>query len=175
MSDLGIAPEVTSIAAPAAPDEHFSLTVRLFAGYAQVADFRLPGVALLGMDEGPPRGHGWGPSPLHLLGSAIGACLGASLIQYLHDARVEVGDLRTDVTGTMRRNEKGQQRIESIHVRLSPVLTAAERDTIPLHPERLAEYGTVTESVREGIDVRVSITPELAGSAGARAASTGAV
>ena len=50
---------------PSAADagSEFSLVVHRYRDYQQIVDFRLPGVAVLGLDECPPLGRGWGPSP----------------------------------------------------------------------------------------------------------------
>ena len=54
------------------PRSTFSLSLHRYTDYQQVVDFRLPGVAVLGVDERPPLGNGWGPSPAHVLGRMIG-------------------------------------------------------------------------------------------------------
>ena len=60
---------------PADVASEFALTVHRYRDFQQIVDFHLPGVAVLGLDECPPHGRSWGPSPMHLLGSAVGACL----------------------------------------------------------------------------------------------------
>jgi organic hydroperoxide reductase OsmC/OhrA len=141
----------------------FRLSLRRLDGYVQVADFHLPGVALLGLDEEAPLGRGWGPSPLQLLGTAVGACLGTTLLQWMRGKGLSVADLHTEVTGTLRRNERGQLRIEHINVRLLPLI-AGDR-TPRLSPELFAEFSVVAESLRQGIDLQVSIAPALCTSA----------
>src|SRR6266550_932883 len=93
-----------ALALPARPDgtgDHadFSLTLRLDAGYAQVVDFGVPGLGPLVVDEPEPLGAGIGPNPARVLGAALGACLGASLLFCLRRAHVDVSGLRTSVDG----------------------------------------------------------------------------
>lgn len=143
------------------PANGFTLAIRLYCDYEQVVDFRMPGVAVLGLDERPPLGHGWGPSPAQLLGSALGACLGGALMRCLRDANVDVVDLRTEVTGAFRRDTIGRPHLTSVEVRLIPVLaTAADLTALPT-PDRLAESSMVADSLRRDMSLFVAITPEV--------------
>jgi hypothetical protein len=142
------------------PDAGFSLSLRLYAKYEQVVDFKLAGVAVLGLDERPPLGNGWGPSPAHLVGAALGACLGNGLLSWLRGLGVEVEDMRTDVTGSFARGADGQSRIGRISVQLVPIL----RSTPPaamISPTELLRRSVVARTVSPGIDVRLSIAPEV--------------
>ena len=126
-----------SAASPLAPSASeprstFSLSLRRYSDFQQVVDFRMPGVAVLGVDERPPLGHGWGPSPAHVLGSALGACLGSTLLLVMQGAGAEVLDLRTDVSGALQRDTLGQPHVTSISVRLTPVVASrTDLDTVP--------------------------------------------
>jgi organic hydroperoxide reductase OsmC/OhrA len=141
----------------------FSLAIRLYCDYEQVVDFRMPGVAVLGLDERPPLGHGWGPSPAQLLGSSLGACLGGALMHCLRGAKVDPVDLRTEVNGTFRNDTLGRPRLMSIAVRLIPVLATAEDMRALPSPERVAEQSMIADSLRPDIALSVAITPELRG------------
>jgi uncharacterized OsmC-like protein len=111
----------------------------------------------LRMDEPAPLGDDTGPSASRVLGAAIGNCLAASLLFCLQKSRVPVKGLQVAVEGQVGRNDKGRLRIGSVKVVLSPTL-----DGVP--PERMArcldlfeDFCLVTQSVREGIDVEVSV------------------
>ena len=128
MSRHTTASEASPLARSASePRSTFSLSLRRYSDFQQVVDFRLPGVAVLGVDERPPLGHGWGPSPAHVLGSALGACLGSALLLVMQGAGVEVLDLRTDVSGAIQRDTLGQPHVTSISVRLTPVVASRSR------------------------------------------------
>jgi organic hydroperoxide reductase OsmC/OhrA len=160
MSTIPVARPAPNLAPPVRePHKGFSLSIGLLDQYQQIVDFRLPGVAVLGLDECPPLGRGWGPAPAHLLASALAACLGGTLLKSLRDAGTEVLDLRTHVTGTLGRNVRGQSYIASVVVRLTPVL-ARETRAMPT-PEQLAERSMIADAMRRDLEVRVAITPEI--------------
>jgi uncharacterized OsmC-like protein len=139
----------------------FSLAIRLYGDYQQIVDFRMPGVAVLGLDESPPRGRGWGPSPAHLLGSALGSCLGAALLHDLRERQIEVVDLRTDVSGTVRTDMLRDRHLANLTITLSPVLTRrTDVDRMPA-PEDLAERSMIAGSIRTGLGLWIAITPEV--------------
>jgi len=164
MTRFTTAPAASPLARSASePRTTFSLSLHRYADFQQVVDFRLPGVAVLGVDERPPVGHGWGPSPAHVLGYALGACLGSTLLIVMHGAGAQVLDLRTDVSGAIQRDTLGQPHVTSISVRLTPVLASrAELDTVP-SPERLAERSMIADSLRSDLGLWIAITPEVRG------------
>lgn len=145
------------------PRSTFSLSLRRYSDFQQVVDFRLPGVAVLGVDERPPMGHGWGPSPAHVLGSALGACLGSALLVVMQGAGAEVLDLRTDVSGTVQRDILGEPHVTSISVRLTPVVASrADLGAVP-SPERLAQRSMIADALRTDLGLWIAITPEVFG------------
>ena len=164
MTRSSTAPAASPLAPSASePRSTFSLSLRRYSDFQQVVDFRLPGVAVFGVDERPPLGHGWGPSPSHVLGSALGACLGSTLLIVMQGAGAEVLDLRTDVSGAIQRDTLGQPHVTSISVRLTPVVgRRADLDTIP-SPERLAERSMIADSLRSDLGLWIAITPEVHG------------
>jgi hypothetical protein len=139
----------------------FSLAIRMYSDYAQVVDFRMAGVAVLGLDERPPLGHGWGPSPAHMLGSALGADLGATLLRCLREANVDPLDLYTEVSASFRSDALGRPHVSGMVVRLTPVLASAEDAAALPTPERLAEQSAMVDCLRSDIGLHVAITPEL--------------
>jgi len=164
MSRYSTASEASPLARSATePRTTFSLSLHRYADYQQVVDFRLPGVAVLGVDERPPVGHGWGPSPAHVLGSALGACLGSALLLVMQGSGVELLDLRTDVSGAIQRDTLGQPHVTSISVRLTPVVARrADLDAVP-SPERLAERSMIADALRSDLGLWIAITPEVRG------------
>lgn len=142
---------------PDGAESSFSLKVRLYSDYAQVTDFRLPGVALLALDEPPPLGRAWGPSPLQLLGSAIGSSLGSALLQGLRNASVDVTDLSTEVTGTLGRGPDGRLRLARISVVLTPDVPAAQLPRVRACAALLEDDCVLTASLKDGIDIVVRV------------------
>ena len=145
-------------AVPAESDA-FSLTIRLYRDYAQVVDFGLPELTLLALDEPPPLGRSHGPNPARLLGSAVGACLGASLLYCLRKSRIDESGLSTKVEGTIVRNARGRLRVGPLRVTLSPTLPLAEAGRVNRCLDIFEDFCVVTESVRGGIDVDVRVDP----------------
>jgi uncharacterized OsmC-like protein len=112
------------------------------------------------LDEAPPLGTGAGPNPVESLATAIGHCMGSTLVNTLERAHVEVTPLRTFVDVEVGRNEKGRLRVRSI---------ALSIQTAPLHPEDrerfdrsvalFEDFCTVSGAVREGIPIRSVVAP----------------
>ena len=151
----------TPVRSSTEPSSGFSLAIHRYSHFQQIVDFRLPGVALLGVDEQPPLGRGWGPSPAHLLGSALATCLGDTLLAIMRAAGAEVLDLRTDVSGGIQRDTFGRPHVTSITVRLAPVLASrADLDVVPT-PELLAQRSMIADALRSDLGLWIAITPEV--------------
>jgi len=139
----------------------FSFAIHLYSDYQQIVDFRMPGVAVLGLDESPPVGRGWGPSPSHLLAASLAACLGSALLQELRDAGAEVVDLFTNVSGAIRKDVVGRTHVASMNVRLTPVVTARSALEAMPSPERLAQRSMIADALRTDLGLWIAITPEV--------------
>jgi organic hydroperoxide reductase OsmC/OhrA len=115
-------------------------------------------IADLMTDEPEPLGKGEGPNPTRLLLSAVANCLSASLLFALRKFKNAPGKLVTHATAELVRNEQGRLRVGHIHADIR----LAEAGTAHASMERILaqfeNFCVVTESVRHGIDVSVSIT-----------------
>ncbi len=140
-------------------EERFSATLTMLEGYAFRVDYGPDDLPALTVDEAPPLGAGRGPNPARLLGTAIAHCLGASLLFCLRKARVEVRELRAEVQGTLVRNERGRLRIGDVRVTLHPGVAAEDLARIGRCGELFEDFCIVTESVRHGLPVEVSLEP----------------
>ena len=138
----------------------FTLELSLRDGYVQAVDFGLPGVEPFVVDEPPPLGESRGPNPARVLGAAVGSCLGASLLFCLRKARIDVLGLRSQVTGTTARNERGRLRVQRIDVRLEPFVPADQHERMSRCLEIFEDFCVVTGAVRQGVDVRVEVVPQ---------------
>ncbi|HXE76426.1 MAG TPA: OsmC family protein [Candidatus Xenobia bacterium] len=146
----------------------YRVSLSLIADYQFLVSFGdLPDDAPLIVDEAPPLGQGAGPSPAALLAAAATNCLAASLLFCLRKARARVAGLTADAVVRLGRNEAGRLRVTRIDVKLVPDVGADEAQL-----ERcqgiFEEFCTVTESLRQGIPVGVSV--EAAPAAGRAAA-----
>jgi uncharacterized OsmC-like protein len=135
----------------------FALQLTLQDDYRFTVSFGPDPLPEFTVDELPPLGHGAGPNPARLLATAVGHCLGASLLYCLRRSRIDVPTLRTDVTGTLVRNERGRLRIGEIRVTLAPDVDASARERMGRCLELFEDFCIVTESVRHGIPVTVSV------------------
>jgi organic hydroperoxide reductase OsmC/OhrA len=153
--------------APVSDTPTFSLDLEQRERFQFDVTFDNPSWSTIQLDEPVPIGDGTAPNAARLVGAAIGNCLAASLLFCLQKSRVELAGISAHVDGVLGRNERGRLRIASVHVTLRPVL-----DGVP--PERLGrcldlfeDFCVVTESVRKGIEVEVTVeTQETAGAAG---------
>lgn len=108
-------------------------------------------------DESPPLGQGRGPNPSRLLLAGIANCLMASLLFALRKQSNQPGKLRVQISANMVRNAQGRLRIPQAQVELS----LPEGNESYQHLDRVLaqfeDFCIVTQSVRQGIDVQVTV------------------
>lgn len=133
--------------------------LRFVRGYEFVATFhRGAEVESMILDEPPPLGEGTGPSPVAVLAAAVGDCLAASFAYCLRKVRLEPLDLSASVVAHVARNEQGRYRISGIDVALTPELQEPDPARMERCERLFEDFCVVTESVRRGIPVNVTIT-----------------
>jgi uncharacterized OsmC-like protein len=137
----------------------FSLTLEQRERFQFDVTFDDESWPVLRLDEPSPLGDGTAPNASRALGAAIGNCLAASLLFCLQKARVPVAGLGAEVRGEMTRNEKGRMRIGSVEVVLRPTLDGVPAEKLGRCLDLFEDFCVVTQSVREGIDVKVSVEP----------------
>ncbi len=143
-------------------DNTFTVTLTRRDGYEFAVRFDPETAPGLTVDEPPPLGGGAGPNPSALLGAAVGGCLGASLLFCLQKSRVPVAGMETEVSGTIERNEAGRLRVSRIEVRLAPELEEADAARVKRCVDLFEDFCTVTQSVRQGIDIDAVVEPKIA-------------
>ena len=139
------------------PVSELTLQVEQVDGFEFRVRFDKEQYADLAMDEPPPLGRDTAPNPTRILAAAIGDCLSASLVFCLKRRGVVVSGLRAEVRMQLVRNADKRLRIGNIAVSLHP------RDPIPDEIldaclKTFEDFCVVTQSVREGIDVKVSVS-----------------
>lgn|SRR5690554_2775761 len=120
---------------------------------------RFPGTgldALLG-DEPAPLGHDRGPNPARLLLASIANCLVASLLFALRKHRNDPGRLIAEISAAPARNEYGRWRIPSARVTLHLPGHNADYRNLERVFAQFEDFCVVTQSVRQGIEVDVSV------------------
>lgn len=109
------------------------------------------------VDEQPPLGQGRGPNPARMLLTGIAHCLSASLLFALRKHGNRPGRLRAEISASVVRNAEGRWRIP----RVSAELFLPEGNERYQHLDRVLEqfedFCIVTQSVRQGITVDVSV------------------
>ena len=140
------------------------MTVRLTLdhGYQFVATYPdSPSAGPVVLDESRPLGEGTGPNPAALLATAIGNCLASSLLFCLRKARVQPDTLTAVAEAHMVRIEAGRYRIGRVDVELCPEVEDAQLGGLARCEDLFEDYCIVTESVRHGIEVNVSVCPRV--------------
>lgn len=142
-----------------AGEGEFSATLRLQEGYRFSVALDGDDPIAFEVDELPPLGQGAGPSPARLLATAVGHCLGASLLFCLRKSRIEPDGLQVRVEGRFIRNERGRLRIGGLRVRLAPGLRPEVAERAGRCLGLFEDFCIVTESIRAGLPVEVVVEP----------------
>jgi organic hydroperoxide reductase OsmC/OhrA len=122
-------------------------------------NFDIPTIPYLNTDESPEAGgSGEGPDASRLLAAAIGNCLSASLAFCLKRSKIELDNLKTNVEVKITRNEKGYLRVKQMKVDMHPEFKSLDDAGKTERCKQIfQDYCIVTEAVRQGIPVEVSI------------------
>lgn len=132
----------------------------------QAADFQFDidyggGLPLLRVDEPAPMGQGAGPTPVQLLASAVGNCLGASLLFALRKFKQQPEPIGCQVSAEVGRNAEGRLRVLAMTARLTLGVPAASLASLQRVLDSFESYCTVTQSVRACIPVEVLVFDAL--------------
>lgn len=133
-----------------------SITIRQVERFAFRVEFA-PAFETLLTDEPVPIGEGQGPSPEQVLIAAVSNCLCASLVFALGKYRQEGGGVSAEASGRIGRNAEGRLRLDGIDVSIALGASAASMDRIDRVLEQFERFCTVSESVKAGIPVSVSV------------------
>lgn len=137
--------------------ETIRLTITQESDYAFRVAFDDTALPTLLADETPPLGGGKGPDPGRLLAASIGNCLSASLLFALRKYKNTPGTIVARVTLEHARNAKGRLRVGRIAVELALHEAAADYAQIERILAQFEEFCTITESVRAGVPVEVTV------------------
>ncbi|WP_020188248.1 OsmC family protein [Methylopila sp. 73B] len=109
------------------------------------------------VDEAPPIGSGDGPFPEQLLIAGVANCLVASMTFALAKFRQDGRGVDAQASCVIGRNAEGRLRVQGIDVAISLRAEAAEMDRIDRVLEQFERFCTVSESVKLGVPVTVSV------------------
>ncbi|MDZ7292832.1 MAG: OsmC family protein [candidate division KSB1 bacterium] len=136
----------------------FALTLERIQNYEFQVKFDWKHLATLNVDEPEPLGNNKGPNASRLLGAAVGNCLSASLLFCLQRFRIDVKNIKTEVTGSLARNEKGRLRVGKLDVHIKLELQDGQYERVRRCLELFEDFCVVTASIRKGIPVSVLVT-----------------
>jgi uncharacterized OsmC-like protein len=137
----------------------FTIHIEQVEGFQFRTRFDKEQYADLLMDEPAPLGRDSAPNPARILAAAIGDCLSASLLFCMKRAGLSILGIVAKVDVELVRNENKRLRIGAVDVALTPRL-AGDADAERACLEAFEDFCVVTQSVREGLDVRVNVSPE---------------
>jgi uncharacterized OsmC-like protein len=141
-----------------AEDRVHHVTVLQARDYEFVATFDdVPNAEPLLFDEPEPLGRNRAPNAAAVLSAAVGDCLATSLAFCLKKSRIDLHGLTAQVTTHVTRNATGRFRITGIDVALAPEVGERDRERLARCEELFEDFCIVTESVRQGIPVAVSV------------------
>ena len=109
--------------------------------------------------EPAPVGGDRGPNASKVLAAAMGNCLTASLLFCLEKARAQVGGIKTEVNGFMRRNDEGRWRIAEINVEISPEIGEEYGKQFERCQGLFEDFCIVSRSIEQGIPIKVKVSP----------------
>lgn len=150
----------------------FTMHIDRMEGYQFRTRFDKEQYTELLTDEPAPLGADSAPNPARILGAAVGNCLVASLLFCMSKAKIKVDQLSAEVKVELVRNENRRLRIGSVEVTLHPQVQDGADLSHCL--DIFEDFCVVTESVRQGLDVKVHVQTETQTTA-ANAVTTNAV
>lgn len=144
-------------------DVKFKTEIKLIKDLQFNVKFDLPEANPLLMDEPPVfGGKGKGPNASRLIAAGVANCLCASLLFCLRKSRANVIDIKAEVYGTIKRNKEGKLRLNNLELKIFPKLkNKNELAKFKRCKNLFEDYCIVTESIRNGIDVKTIVLPEF--------------
>lgn len=136
--------------------ETISVTITRQDKYRFLVDFGEPIPASVA-DLGPPLGDSTGPSPEHLLAAAVANCMSASLVFAFAKYKEDPGTVTTTVSCTMGRNDKNRVRVTELGIDIALGVAPETLGHIDRTLAQFEEFCTVSQSVRAGIPLKVSV------------------
>lgn len=145
-----------------APTSTFDVTATHDVGYRYRIRFDGLDAAPLLTDETPPLGKSEGPTPTRLLAAALVNCLAVSLQFALSKKGVTPKTVEAVAHVELGRNEQNRLRVQHVSVRVVPTVSAdASAQAVDDAIDVFEDFCVVTQSVRAGVTVEVSVDPQV--------------
>jgi organic hydroperoxide reductase OsmC/OhrA len=135
----------------------FSISLTQESDYVFRIEFDETPMPDLLTDESAPLGGERGPNPSRLLVAAVANCLSASLLFSLRKFKNAPGTIVTRATGRIERNEHNRLCIGHVAVDINLPDAASDYAKLDRLLEQFENFCVVTESVRTGIPVDVTV------------------
>jgi len=137
--------------------QEFTLTLTQEADYVFRIVFDDTPIPALLTDEAVPLGGDSGPNPSRMLVAAVANCLSASLLFSLRKFKNAPGTIVTRARARLERNEQGRLRVAHIGVAIELPDAAADYNQVERLLQQFENFCVVTESVRTGVAVDVTV------------------
>lgn len=137
--------------------EEIRLTLEQEDGYAFRIRFEGSDLEPLLSDEPSPLGEDRGPNPARLLLASVANCLAASLLFALRKYKNQPGPLHARISACPRRNAEGRWRLPRAFVEIRLAEGGEEHQHLARILQQFEDFCIVTQSVREGVDVKVTV------------------
>lgn len=125
--------------------------------YAFKVSFEGTALEALHADEPEPLGGGTGPGPGDLLLAGVANCLAASLLFALRKFKNAPGPIRAEISARKERNAEGRWRIPRATATIMLSDRARDLGNFERVMAQFEEFCIVTQSVRQGIAVDVTV------------------
>jgi organic hydroperoxide reductase OsmC/OhrA len=133
-----------------------SIRIRQVHDYQFMVDFGSLLPELL-VDEAVPIGQGEGPFPEQMLIAGVANCLCASFVFALGKYKQDAQGVAAEAHCAVERNAEGRLRISAIDVEIALGTEASALDRLDKVLAQFERFCTVSESVKAGIPVAVSV------------------
>ncbi|MDE2307949.1 MAG: OsmC family protein [Xanthomonadaceae bacterium] len=137
--------------------QEFTLTLTQQADYVFRIEFDDTPIPALLTDESAPLGGDSGPNPSRMLAAAVANCLSASLLFSLRKFKNAPGAIVTRARARLERNEQGRLRVAHIGVAIELPDAAEGYHQVDRLLQQFENFCVVTESVRAGVAVDVTV------------------
>lgn len=137
--------------------QQFTLTLTQELDHAFRVEFDDTTIPALHTDESAPLGVDSWPNPSRKLAAAVANCLSASLLFSLRKYKNNLGRIVTHAKATLERNELRRLRVAHIDVVIGLPEAATNYAQIERMLQQFENFCLVTESVRNGVAVDVTV------------------
>jgi organic hydroperoxide reductase OsmC/OhrA len=137
--------------------QEFTLTLTQESDYVFRVEFDDTAIPALHTDESAPLGNDSGPNPSRMLVAAVANCLSASLLFSLRKYKNNPGAIVTRATARLERNEQNRLRVTHVAVAIELPEAAADYAQLERLLQQFENFCVVTESVRAGVPVDVTV------------------